>query len=98
MDKELARKIAVMQACADGKKIEFREPNIDGDPWKDCRVSPIWDWYVFDYRVKPAPPKSLWINEYATYHCVYKDKASAVASAASSALRVAVEYKEVVKG
>lgn len=46
--------IAVMQAFADGKEIEF-SPNFYTDKiWKDTS-NPTWEWHQFDYRVKHAP-------------------------------------------
>ena len=42
--------IAVMQAYADGKKIEIS----DGHCWKEVE-GPSWNWGTFDYRIKPEP-------------------------------------------
>lgn len=43
-------KIAVMQAYADGEKIQYR---CNGD-WVDIN-SPSWNWIKYIYRVKPEP-------------------------------------------
>lgn len=54
--KTTEEKIAVMQAYADGKKIEFHR--YDDIVWKDvwCEVkTPIWDWVLYDYRIKKEP-------------------------------------------
>lgn len=48
--------IAVMQAYDEGKQIQERKNLInvfDTDiEWKDCK-SVIWNWALFDYRIKP---------------------------------------------
>ena len=41
--------IEVMQAYLKGEEIEYRCGYKD---WLECRI-PIWDWNIFDYRVKP---------------------------------------------
>lgn len=43
--------IAVMQAYADGKKIEI---GYRGSGWTDVE-EPSWDWINYDYRIKPEP-------------------------------------------
>ena len=62
--------IAVMQAANEGKAIQRRHRthrNIDGF-WKDVR-SLHWNWTDFDYRVKPAEPRRVWLNLYPTKGC-----------------------------
>lgn len=54
------RKIEVMQAYADGKRIEMKFPS--GSSWEECDA-PAWDWTALDYRIKPKP-RVLWENEY----------------------------------
>lgn len=55
MKKTVKEMIEVMQAYADGKKIEFGSDNpIASTKWKEA-VNPTWDWDNFDYRVKPEP-------------------------------------------
>lgn len=46
--------IAVMQAFADGKEIEFYPNFYTNKIWKDTS-NPTWEWHQFDYRVKKAP-------------------------------------------
>ena len=48
---ETKRAIAVMQAYADGKEIEFRSKQ---HGWMLVK-EPGWQWYDFEYRVKPEP-------------------------------------------
>jgi len=49
----LAEKIAVMQAHADGKVIQFRGSSCHGPHvWTDV-LQPLWAWNSRDYRVKP---------------------------------------------
>lgn len=50
-------KIAVMQAHVDGKEIEFKEFD-KADVYSLCKA-PLWDWYDFDYRIKPAEDDSI---------------------------------------
>lgn len=50
--------IAVMQSHADGEAIQRRV--LDGGIWTNVSSdSPAWDWGYFDYRVKPAEPKTV---------------------------------------
>lgn len=46
------QQIAVMQAFAEGKKIEIRGRR--SKEWSDIE-DPSWDWVGFDYRIKPEP-------------------------------------------
>lgn len=43
--------IKVMQAYADGKKIQYSSKGVD---WTDV-IEPSWDWESTNYRVKPEP-------------------------------------------
>ena len=44
--------IAVMQAYADGKKIQIADKG--SKDWADYGTGePVWDWDAFDYRIKP---------------------------------------------
>ena len=43
--------IEVMQAYERGEQIEFMDFSRE---WKDT-TNPIWDWAIYDYRVKPKP-------------------------------------------
>ena len=51
--KTIEEKIAVMQAFADGKEIEFTENYLADKKWNYTR-DPLWNWSGTDYRVKPA--------------------------------------------
>lgn len=52
---DIKEKIAVMQAFADGKKIEICLINADPiKKWFVC-YDPTWNWDSFDYRIKPEP-------------------------------------------
>lgn len=51
--KTIEEKIAVMQAFADGKEIEFT-PNSSCGVWTSCK-DPNWDWPMYDYRIKEKP-------------------------------------------
>jgi len=54
--------IAIIQAFVDGKKIEFkrRRENENENEWENC-IHPIWNFYTFDYRIKPV---EYWVNIY----------------------------------
>lgn len=54
--KTIEEMISVMQAYADGKKIEYKLSNGDCYPWRTTN-EPDWEWRSYDYRVKPEPPK-----------------------------------------
>lgn len=51
--KTTEEKIAVMQAYVDGKKIQRTKLTIYQD-WED-HPAPKWNWYYYDYRIKPEP-------------------------------------------
>ena len=53
--KELFRKINVMKAWADGKKIEMQL--IQGDPRWIPVETPQWDWTIMNYRTAPEKRK-----------------------------------------
>ena len=48
--------IEVMQAYDRGEEIEMGHTDDDEGEWASVEV-PIWNWGVFDYRVKPKEPK-----------------------------------------
>jgi len=89
--KTLEEKIAVMQAFADGKKIEFL--NVNGE-WTPAS-KPTWDWGTYDYRVKHEP-RVIWVNEYlGTTSCGIAYSNELVAKEASiTCTRAAVRYVE----
>ena len=61
-------KIAVMQAFVDGKAVEIRvhRPcNLTRSRWRGQvmdATSPSWDWFNFEYRIKPEP-EVVWVNK-----------------------------------
>lgn len=60
--KSLKEKIEVMQAAADGKKIEIREKR-QGCQWTTYNGEPSWNWYDYEYRVKPES-RVYYVNNY----------------------------------
>jgi hypothetical protein len=49
---KIKEQIAVMQAFADGKKIEVRPSYLtDKNDWV-AAPTPVWNWAFFDYRIK----------------------------------------------
>ena len=41
--------IEVLEACRDGKTIEFRYRN---ESWRECKYLPLFDFFSNDYRIK----------------------------------------------
>jgi hypothetical protein len=62
MAKTLQEKIAVMQAFAEGKKIQFQIAL--QEEWLDTD-QPTWDWWARDYRIVPERPIE---KAYRIYH------------------------------
>lgn len=50
--KTIQEKIAIMQAYADGKAIEYKA-DLPIASWKSVK-RPMWDWSLFDYRIAPG--------------------------------------------
>ena len=93
--------IAVTQAFKEGKAIQSRHrPHRDIDVcWKDA-PNPSWEWATFDYRVKPAEPRRVWMIMYPTmggrsYVC-YNSREEAAKFACFDASQQ-VEFVEVVE-
>lgn len=53
----------VMIAFAEGKTIEYRE---NGEHVWEYAKTPSWDWFSFDYRIKPAEPKKVKLTAFTT--------------------------------
>lgn len=53
--------IEVMQAHARGEAIEVSDKG--ADDWSEIK-HPIWDWYGFEYRIKPKAVETLWYWEF----------------------------------
>ena len=50
-----AGKIAVMQAFAEGNKVQMRRLDaIDSNNWM-LQSCPCWNWFLYDYRIYPQP-------------------------------------------
>jgi len=65
-------KIKVMQAFADGKKIEVRPVKIDR--WEDT-CKPLWNWSIFDYRIKPLLKDFInWDHVHPDYKWMARDE------------------------
>lgn len=45
--------IKVMQAYVDGKDLQYRNKRT-GIDWQDV-TKPAWEWYGYEYRIKPTP-------------------------------------------
>ena len=95
--------IAVMQAAKEGKTIQFRvldSSDIDVR-WRDAHA-PSWDWYTFDYRVKPAAPRRVWRNWYPKLErwapaATCYDSREVAKSFAEDDTAEQIEFVEVVK-
>lgn len=59
--KTTKKKIEIMQAFEDGKKIECRSSGLEWKEWILLQ-EPTWNWAECDYRVKEEPPKQRMIN------------------------------------
>ena len=72
MMEDTKRKIEVMQACVEGKKIQIK--GHCASKWIDC-AGPSWNWVTYDYRVKPEekyrPYKDY--QPYKDYHEMVED-------------------------
>ena len=92
--------IAVMQAAKEGKAIQRRRRNhsaID-ENWRDAPEQ-RWDWFTFDYRVKPVEPRRIWVNDYPDGReslARYETKEEAQANAGDDCI-AQVEFVEVMK-
>jgi hypothetical protein len=53
--------IEVMQAYMRGEAIEVSDKG--ADDWREIK-HPIWDWYGFEYRIKPKAVETLWYWEF----------------------------------
>ena len=69
--KELDRQRKVMQAFADGERIQVSDILSLSNPIWLYANNPVWDWEYFDYRVEPKP-REFWVNVYSTYAKVHK--------------------------
>lgn len=85
--------IEVVTAFKNGKKIECR--NKVCGTWVDA--TPDWNFYHYDYRVKPEPME-LWVNvnNPPLYNVAYSSKANALHYANVDCLRKAVLFREVI--
>ena len=94
--------IAVMQAAKEGKTIQSRNRERYHDDinagWDDT-TSPMWDWSAYDYRVKPAEPRRIWVNLYSSG--VLSDRNWCSQSEAKHSAMISgtkqIEFVEVVK-
>lgn len=60
-----AYRIAVMQAALAGKPVQSCNPYLDDDEWHDYHAghSPMWDWSMTRYRIRPEPAYKPWNAE-----------------------------------
>ena len=85
--------IEVIQAYADGKKIEYKALNFDYN-WEVINEPP-WNFSKYSYRVK-AEPLEQWVNTYDTYSIAYSTKQIATETCDPDVIRTAVHMREVV--
>ena len=86
--KSLDEMIAVMQAARDGKRIECLYLRRSDSEWIHVQAHPLWNWEMFDYRVKPEPKLRPWKPEEVPVGALYKfgDHISIIISATSTRL------------
>ncbi len=93
--KTLQEKIAVMQHAANGGKVRITDRK--GSVVVDKGATLNWNWECVDYDIVEEP-KRVWVNEYADGgRCAYNTAEMAKRAANKQALRIAVEYVEVIK-
>ena len=61
---DIDRMITVLQAFKEGEAIQSRHRSHEFSDWIDAAGGVMWDWYTFDYRIKPAEPRRVWRNWY----------------------------------
>lgn len=49
---ETKKAIEIMQAYVDGKHVELKAKGQDTISWREAK-DPIWDFWAFEYRIKP---------------------------------------------
>lgn len=59
--KTIQEQIAVMQAFADGKQVQF---SFRENKWEDIISQPCWNWSENDYRIKPREPRRIFVEEW----------------------------------
>lgn len=71
--KTTEEKIAIMQAYAEGKKIEYKVNGHD-EYWAQWVIQeePQWDWGWYDYRIKPEPHYRPYANAEECFKDVLK--------------------------
>ena len=74
--KSLKQRTEIQQACLDGKVIRLK--SYENDTWIDCIEDPEFDWFQYDYEVKPEPLER-WTNSYDSgyFDVAYKTKEEA---------------------
>lgn len=66
---ETKRKIEVMQAFVEGKKIQLKRKQLN-DAWEDfVHEEPVWNWGRYNYRIKPK----LKLRPYKDFEEMAKD-------------------------
>lgn len=92
-EKKPHKHATLIKAWADGERIEFLD---NEENW--CYVkTPGW-YEHYHYRIQPAKPREIWVNEYSDGSgLVYADELSARAGAEDSraTVRIAVHYRQV---
>ena len=97
---DIDRMNAVMQAFKEGEAIQSRNRTHEFSDWDDVAGSNMWDWYTFDYRIKPAEPRRLWLNWYPALgrlSSAFYDSREEAASVARHEVSQQIEFVEVVK-
>lgn len=88
----IQEKMSLIHAHEDGKTIQVLNCRYE---WENIN-DPGWQWDEgCEYRIKPEP-KVVWVNEYPHDHTTHKTKEKAEKFAASTVVRVAVKYVEVL--
>lgn len=92
--------IAVIAAHKEGKVIECRNAH-EPEDWRDrLEAPPTFDFYRFDYRIKPEPrkPRVIYVNEYDHLGTVaHHNEASALEFAGDRTYVATRKFIEVIE-
>lgn len=89
---ETKKAIEVMQAFVDGKTVQ-----VSAAAGWESTPTPCWSWDICEYRIKPAEPKNIWVNEYKNFTYLHESAEDANKNAGPTAVRKAVHYREVIE-
>lgn len=72
------RKIEVMQAFVDGRKIEVQFNGVGQIQIWDVGVEPVWNWEKHDFRIASVPDSIDWSHVSKNFNYMARDKNGSV--------------------